>query len=80
MSNPPSEDTYRSLQLVPPPFDPARARSRAVIYVHRHLGTTARKLTGTESVGRRKQLPQSHAAGYSDAAEGELRAVADSYR
>ena len=29
-----AEGTHRSLQLTPPPFDPNRARPRAVIYVH----------------------------------------------
>jgi hypothetical protein len=29
-----AEDTHRSLQLTPPPFQPDRARPRAVIYVH----------------------------------------------
>ena len=31
---PAEEGTHRSLQLTPPPFDPDRARPRAVIYVH----------------------------------------------
>jgi hypothetical protein len=29
-----SETAHRSLQFVPPPFDPGRARPRAVVYVH----------------------------------------------
>jgi Domain of unknown function (DUF222) len=28
------EESHRSLQLIPPPFDPKRARPRTVIYVH----------------------------------------------
>jgi Domain of unknown function (DUF222) len=28
------EESHRSLRLIPPPFDPKRARPRAVIYVH----------------------------------------------
>jgi hypothetical protein len=28
------ESAHRSLQLIPPPFDPGRARPRAVVYVH----------------------------------------------
>ena len=33
-SNPASEGTHRSLQITSPPFDPDRARPRAVVYVH----------------------------------------------
>jgi hypothetical protein len=33
-SDPADEDTHRSLQIAPPPFNPDRARPRAVIYVH----------------------------------------------
>ena len=30
----PAETAHRSLQILPPPFDPDRARPRAVVYVH----------------------------------------------
>jgi hypothetical protein len=34
MSDPAEEEAHRSLQIMPPPFDPHRARPRAVVYVH----------------------------------------------
>jgi hypothetical protein len=34
MSNPAEDNTHRSLQILPPPFHPDRARPRAIIYVH----------------------------------------------
>jgi Domain of unknown function (DUF222) len=52
-SEPASKKTHRSLQIMPPPFDPKRARPRAVIFVH--LGAEALMagsgITRVENVG-----------------------------
>ena len=34
MSDPAGEATHRSLKIAPPPFDPDRARPRAIVYLH----------------------------------------------
>jgi hypothetical protein len=44
----PSDGNHRSLQLTPPPFDPDRARPRAVVYVH----LSAEALTAGAGVAR----------------------------
>jgi Domain of unknown function (DUF222) len=42
------ETTHRSLRIIPPPFDPQRARPRAVVYVH----LSAEALTARTGVAR----------------------------
>jgi hypothetical protein len=46
------EAAHRSLQIVPPPFDPARARPRAVVYVH----LAAEALTAGTGIARVEQV------------------------
>jgi hypothetical protein len=47
-SDPPGEAAHRSLQILPPPFQPERARPRAVVYVH----LSAEALTAGVGVAR----------------------------
>ena len=49
---PAEEGAHRSLQLTPPPFDPDRARPRAVIYVH----LSAEALSGGSGVARVEEV------------------------
>jgi hypothetical protein len=53
MSDPAESNTHRSLQILPPPFHPDRARPRAVIYVHlsEEALTAGRGLARVEQVG-----------------------------
>ena len=55
-----TETSHRSLQLTPPPFDPDRARPRAVIYVH--LGAEA--LTAGAGITRIENIGPVLLAGY----------------
>jgi Domain of unknown function (DUF222) len=50
--DPPIDDKHRSLQLLPPPFGPERARPRAVIYVH----LSAEALTAGSGIARVENL------------------------
>ena len=53
MSDPAEGNTHRSLQILPPPFHPDRARPRAIIYVHlsEEALTAGRGLARVEQVG-----------------------------
>jgi len=53
MSDPAEGNTHRSLQILPPPFHPDRARPRAIIYVHlsEETLTAGRGLARVEQVG-----------------------------
>jgi hypothetical protein len=46
------ERAHRSLRIIPPPFDPARARPRAVVYVH----LSAEALTADGGVARVEEV------------------------
>ncbi len=48
-----AEDSGRRLQIVPPPFDPAKARPRAIVYVHLSEAAllTGRGIARVEGVG-----------------------------
>ena len=55
-----AETSHRSLQLIPPPFDPDRARPRAVIYVH----LSAEALTAGTGIARIENIGPVLLAGY----------------
>ena len=70
--SPAETGTHRSLQLTPPPFDPNRARPRAVIYVHVSCRSSQR--AAAASPGSKRSAPCSYVGCASCSATGAASA------